>query len=60
MKITKTIIRDTNYSFFAISKRADGKEFSRKYEKGTTEYSNACSSFHAEGVEIIIGNEIQN
>jgi hypothetical protein len=53
-----TITRDTNTSFFKVITNASGAEFSRKLEKGTSEYSNACADFHKNNVEIAIGNSI--
>lgn len=58
MKTQTTIIRDTNYSFVSNTTREDGKVFSRKIEKGSTEYGNACHNFHMAKVEIKIGNQI--
>ena len=58
MKTQTTIIRDTNSSFVSNTVREDGKTFSRKIEKGSTEYGNACQNFHMAKVEIKIGNQI--
>jgi hypothetical protein len=55
---TTTYIRDTAYSFLQVSINAEGKEFARKHEKGTTSYGNVCSLFHTANVAIEIGNKI--
>ncbi len=56
----KTIItRDTNYSFIKTTINEEGKEFSRKLEKGNVDYSNACTMFHSKKVEIEVGNSIE-
>lgn len=52
-----TIIRDTNNSFIQKIER-NNLVFSRKIEKQSPEYSNACMMFHKNGVEIMIGNKI--
>ena len=56
--MTTIITRDTENSFFKIITNEKGAEFSRKLEKGTPEYSNACFDFHIKNVKIIIGNSI--
>lgn len=53
-----TIKRDTNYSFIKTTTNNEGKEFSRKLEKGSVDYSNACMQFHKYNVEIVIGNTV--
>jgi len=53
-----TITRDTNTSFVKVITNEVGAEFSRKIEKVTTEYSNACLLFHKNNIEIVIGNKI--
>lgn len=55
---TTTYIRDTAYSFLQVSTNAEGKEFTRKHEKGTTSYANVCSLFHTANVAIQIGNKV--
>ena len=52
------ILKDTDYSFIKTITNKEGREFDRKLEKGTSEYSNACSLFHQKGVEIKKGNKI--
>lgn len=54
-----TITRDTETSFFKSITNESGATFERKLEKGTTEYQNACASFHKNNVEIFIGNKIE-
>jgi hypothetical protein len=54
-----TILRDTNYSFVEIIGNEQGKQFSRKLEKGGTEYSNACLAFHKANIELKIGKKIE-
>jgi len=55
----KTIIkRDTDYSFMKTTTNEEGEEFSRKLEKGSVDYSNACVRFHAHSVEIKKGNSV--
>lgn len=53
-----TLIRDTDSSFLEITKRDDGKEISRKLEKGQTEYGNACRTFHMSDVPLVRHNAI--
>lgn len=53
-----TIKRDTNYSFIKTITNDNGQKFERKLEKGTTDYNNACHTFHMKNVAIEIGNEI--
>ena len=53
-----TLIRDTDESFIQTTKRDDGKEFSRKLEKGQPEYANACDTFHMSNVPIVRHNAI--
>lgn len=55
---TVTYIRDTNYSFLKTIVNEQGASFTRKLEKGSTEYSNACAVFHKEGVSIEVGNTV--
>ena len=52
------LLRDTNYSFLKTTTNGEGKEFSRKLEKGSTDYSNACMTFHANKTTIEIGNSV--
>lgn len=56
--MTTSILRDTNYSFVETSTKENGESFSRKLEKGSTEYGNACMIFHQKGVAIEIGNSV--
>jgi len=56
MKTTTT--RDTNTSFFKVIKNGAGSEFSRKIEKGSPEYGNACNLFHKNGIELSVGNSV--
>ena len=58
MKTITTITRITNDSFIKESKKTDGTTFSRKLDKGSVDYSNACSNFHMKNVSIEIGNFI--
>lgn len=37
---------------------SEGNEFSRKLEKGSVDYSNACMQFHKYNVAIEIGNSV--
>lgn len=53
-----TYIRDTAYSFIEVSTNQEGKEFSRKIEKGNAEYGNVCDVFHRNNVAIAIGNKV--
>lgn len=53
-----TITRDTETSFLKVITNPAGAEFSRKLEKGSPEYANACHDFHMAGVEIATGNSI--
>ena len=52
------IIRDTDYSFLRTTTRKDGSSFTRKIEKGSSEYANACILFRQRGAEIAIKSEI--
>lgn len=54
-----TILRDTNYSFVKTTTNESGESFSRKLEKGSVDYSNACLSFHRKEVAIEIGNTVE-
>lgn len=58
MKTSNTITRDTNYSFLFTTTNESGETFSRKFEKGSSEYANACMAFHKNNVAISIGNSI--
>ena len=58
MKTTTTITRDTNYSFLETITKEDGTSFTRKLEKGATEYSNAAMNFHMKGIALEIGNSL--
>jgi len=58
MKNNTIIIRDTDYSFLQTITKENGSELSRKLEKGSTEYLNACMSFHMKNTPIVIGNKI--
>ena len=58
MKTTTTIKRDTDYSFIEMSVKEDGQSFSRKLEKGSSEYANACLDFQMANVAIVKGNKI--
>jgi len=53
-----TIIRDTNYSFIKTTTTESGDSFSRKLEKGSPEYSNACMAFHRKNISLEKGNSI--
>ncbi len=53
-----TITKDTNYSFIKTTTNNEGKEFSRKLEKGSVGYSNACMQFHKRNVALEIGNKV--
>lgn len=58
MKTTTITTRDTEYSFIQTFIKPDGSFFSRKIEKGTVDYSNACLLFHMNDVAILIGNKV--
>lgn len=53
-----TILKDTNYSFIKTTTNSEGKEFQRKLEKGSVDYSNACLQFHKYNVSLEIGNSV--
>lgn len=53
-----TITKDTNYSFIKTTTNNEGKDFSRKLEKGSVDYSNACMQFHKYNVSLEIGNSV--
>jgi hypothetical protein len=53
-----TYIRDTQWSFIKTTTNENGEQFSRKIQKGTTDYSNACNAFHNAGVSIETGNSV--
>lgn len=53
-----TYLRDTDYSFVETTVRSDGREFSRKLEKGIPEYGNTCHLFHMNNVELLRGNTV--
>lgn len=53
-----TYTRDTNFSFRLDIVRGDGKEFSRKIEKGMPEYGNTVSLFAQHDVALERGNSV--
>ena len=59
MVIRTAIVRDTEYSFMEISKKGTGEIFHRKLQKGSADYTNACSLFHRNNIEIKKGNKIE-
>jgi len=56
MKIV--IVRDTDHSFLAISQNGTDEIIRRKLEKGSADYTNACSLFYKNNVEVKKGNKI--
>jgi len=56
MKIV--IVRDTDHSFLAISQNGTDEIIHRKLEKGSADYTNACSLFYKNNVEVKKGNKI--
>ena len=58
MIIKTVIIRDTDYSFMEISKNGTDEILNRKIEKGSSDYTNACSLFYKNNVEVKKGNKI--
>jgi len=58
MIIKTVIVRDTDYSFMEISKRGTGETLHRKLGKGSADYTNACSLFYKNNVEVKKGNKI--
>ena len=59
MIIRTAIVRDTDYSFMKISKKGTGEDLYRKLQKGSVDYTNACSLFHKNNIEIKKGNKIE-
>ena len=55
---TVTLIRDTNFSFLKTTTNEEGASFTRKLEKGSVDYSNACGAFHRNSVELTVGNSV--
>ena len=58
MIIKTVIVRDSDYSFMEISKKGTGEIIRRKLEKGSSDYTNACSLFYKNNVEVKKGNKI--
>jgi len=56
MKIV--IVRDSDHSFLAISQNGTDEIIRRKLEKGSADYTNACSLFYKNNVEVKKGNKI--
>jgi hypothetical protein len=59
MIIRTAIVRDTDYSFMEVSKKGTGEDLYRKIQKCSTDYTNACSLFHKNNIEIKKGNKIE-
>lgn len=57
--IKTSILRDTMTSFIETSTNHKGDEFSRKLEKGSADYSNACLKFHMNDVSLEVGNKVE-
>jgi len=58
MIIKTVIVRDSDYSFMEISKKGTDEIIHRKFEKGSADYTNACSLFYKNNVEVKKGNKI--
>ncbi|ELY2018486.1 hypothetical protein SL053_002414 [Flavobacterium psychrophilum] len=56
MNTYSRITRDTNTSFIKQSTKISGETMFFKIEKGSPEYSNTCSLFHANNIDILEGN----
>jgi len=53
-----TITRTSEIAFIKTLTNEKGGSFSITILKGSTDYSNACSLFHKENIEIALGNYI--
>ena len=52
------IVRDSDYSFMEISQNGTDEIIHRKFEKGSADYTNACSLFYKNNIEVKKGNKI--
>jgi len=58
MIIKTVIVRDSDYSFMEISQNGTDEIIHRKLEKGSVDYTNACSLFYKNNIEVKKGNKI--
>ena len=58
MIIKTVIVRDSDYSFMEISQNGTDEIIHRKLEKGSADYTNACSLFYKNNIEVKKGNKI--
>jgi len=52
------IVRDSEHSFMEFSQNGTGEIIHRKLEKGSADYTNACSLFYKNNIEVKKGNKI--
>jgi hypothetical protein len=52
------IVRDSDYSFMELSQKDADEIIHRKIEKGSADYTNACSLFYKNNIEVKKGNKI--
>ena len=58
MIIKTVIVRDSEHSFMEFSQNGTDEIIRRKLEKGSADYTNACSLFYKNNVEVKKGNKI--